>query len=107
MTRELLGVGTEQINSAIHEPPGEVNHELILAPGTAQLSCALVAGDAADAIHDVTYGPASSCAFNTDPATVQVNDPAVGVNVTDTRCPAPVPVRTPEETPLRVMLPVP
>lgn len=50
----------------------------------------------------------SSCAFNTEPETVKVKVPAVGVKISDTRVgKAPVPTRLPVNTPDSVMVPVP
>jgi hypothetical protein len=60
-------------------------------------------------IHDVANRPASSCALSTEPVTVSVSVPAVGVKVSATRRGnAPVPTSGPAvDVPLSVTVPVP
>jgi hypothetical protein len=71
------------------------------------MSCDLVAVAPVVGIHEVANDPASICAFVTDPVTVHVTVPAVGVKVCVTRCVAPVPTSAPVAAPDFVIVPEP
>ena len=77
-------------------------------PAISAISAARVTCEDVVGMYEVLKEPLSSCAFVTDPDTVSINDPAVGVNVRPTRSLLPVPTKGPSVlTPDSVTVPVP
>ena len=71
------------------------------------LSLFLVTEPVTVGIYDVALLPASNCQSVTEPLTVRVKSPAVGVKVKETLLFAPVPTKLPENAPDKVTVPVP
>src|SRR4029077_17289039 len=105
----LLPLGCDQlirVITAAADPAVALNQGAV---GIVPRSGARGTADALVGMYAVAKAPASSCALSTDPVTVSVSVPAVGVNVSATRAGnAPVPTNGPAvDTPLSVTVPVP
>ena len=93
--------------STNHVPPPDVTTPFVNKLFLEKASAVLVLVYAAVGIYDVTYAPASNCALVTEPFTVNVRLPAVGVKVKTDLALAVVPLNVPVNVPDNVTVPVP